>query len=58
MALSRLVRLAAAAWIVRWLLQEFAAYAGRHWRAPGPPPVESAVVPGAMPLPPEEAPNE
>lgn len=58
MALSRLVRLAAVAWVARWLLQELAAYAGRHWRDSGPPPVESPVVPGVMPVPAQDASNE
>jgi hypothetical protein len=56
-AVSRLAKLAAAAWVARWLLQEVAAYAGRHL-APGPPPVESPVPPGAMPVAAEEASNE
>ena len=34
-------------------LVELAAYAGRHWRAAGPPPIESTRAPGHMPGPEE-----
>ena len=51
MRLSRLVKLALAVWLARWAAQELAAYAGRHWQKPGPPPRESARRPGWMPGP-------
>ncbi len=40
MALSRLLKLALLAWLARWAAVELAAYAGRHWRRPGPSPLE------------------
>ncbi|HKI92769.1 MAG TPA: hypothetical protein VJ986_10760 [Gaiellaceae bacterium] len=43
-----LLRLAAAAWIGRWLALELASWLGRR-RPPGPPPVESSRIPGRMP---------
>jgi hypothetical protein len=46
-----LVRLAAALWLLRWAAQELAAYAGRHWQRPGPPPRDSPRRPGWMPGP-------
>jgi len=48
-----LVKIALAAWIVRWVSRELAAYAARHWRAAGPPPIESTRAPGHMPGPEE-----
>jgi hypothetical protein len=47
----RLVKLALAAWLVRWAAIELASYAGRHWRKPGRPPLESPRAPGRMPEP-------
>jgi hypothetical protein len=44
--LSYLVRLALAAWLLRWAARELAAYSGRHWQRPGPPPRESGRRPG------------
>jgi hypothetical protein len=41
----------AAAWVARWAAGELAAYAGRHWREHGPPPIESERAPGWMPRP-------
>jgi hypothetical protein len=38
---KRLLRLALAFLLVRWAAGEVAAYAGRHWRAPGPAPTDS-----------------
>ena len=32
----RLLGLTAALWVARWAAMELAAYAGRHWRKPGP----------------------
>ena len=49
--MKRLVKLAVAAWILRWITGELAAYAGRHWQAHGPAPRDSAVKPGWMPGP-------
>ena len=40
--LSNLVKLALAAWLLRWAARELAAYSGRHWQRPGPPPRASA----------------
>jgi len=44
----RLLRVAAVAWIGRWAALELASWLGRR-RPQGPPPVESARVPGRMP---------
>jgi hypothetical protein len=49
-----LVKLALGFWVLRWAAQELAAYAGRHWQRPGPPPRESARRPGWLPGPSEE----
>ena len=38
-------------WLLRWAAGEVAAYAGRHWREHGPPPIESERAPGWMPPP-------
>jgi hypothetical protein len=38
--LANLVKLGLAVWIVRWAARELAAYSGRHWQRPGPPPRE------------------
>jgi hypothetical protein len=48
---KRLVRLALVLWVVRWVAMELAAYAGRHWRRPGPAPNDSTRQPGRMPGP-------
>ena len=45
------LKLAAGAWVLRWAAMELAAYAGRHWRSPGPPPKDSPRAPGWMPGP-------
>ncbi len=39
--MKRLLRLAVAAWLLRWAAGELAAYAGRHWRRPGPAPIDA-----------------
>ncbi|MFZ1879018.1 MAG: hypothetical protein WAU41_02530 [Gaiellaceae bacterium] len=39
--MRRLLRIALAFLLVRWAAGELAAYAARHWRAPGPPPADS-----------------
>lgn len=51
MSLRRVLRIGLAYWLLRWAAGELAAYAGRHWRAPGPPPIESEHPPGWMPGP-------
>ncbi len=51
MAVRRLLKLALLAWLARWAAGELAGYAGRHWRKPGPPPLESPRAPGHMPGP-------
>ena len=38
-------------WLLHWAARELAAYAGRHWRKHGPPPIESERAPGWMPPP-------
>ena len=58
MALTRLLKLAAAAWVARWALRELASYVGHRWRGDPPPPIESAVRPGLMPIPYQGASNE
>ena len=40
------VKLSLGLWLLRWAAQELAAYAGRHWQRPGPPPRESKRRPG------------
>jgi hypothetical protein len=45
----RLVRAAVAVWLLRWAAIELASYAGRHWRAPGPAPIDSPRAPGHTP---------
>lgn len=52
---KRLVQLAAAAWLLRWLAGEVASYAGRRWLRHGPSPRESPRKPGWMPGPSEAA---
>ena len=49
--MRRLLRLAALAWLARWVAGEIAAYAGRHPPAPGPSPLDSQHPPGWMPGP-------
>ena len=51
LAEKRLVLFLAALWLARWAAGELAAYAGRHWRKHGPPPIESERAPGWMPPP-------
>jgi hypothetical protein len=46
-----LLKLAAGLVVLRWAAGEVAAYAGRHWRAPGPAPLDSPRPPGWMPGP-------
>jgi hypothetical protein len=46
-----LLKLALGLWLARWAAGEVAAYAGRHWRKHGPPPIESERAPGWMPGP-------
>jgi hypothetical protein len=48
-----LLKLALAAWLLRWGVGEVSAYAGRHWQAHGPAPRDSPVRPGWMPTPSE-----
>jgi hypothetical protein len=36
-----LLKLVAGIVVLRWAAGEFAAYAGRHWRAPGPAPIDA-----------------
>ena len=45
----RLLKLALAAWLLRWAAIELASYAGRHWRKPGPAPIDSPRAPGHYP---------
>jgi hypothetical protein len=47
--IANLVKLGVALWLVRWAAEELAAYAGRHWQRPGPPPIESERRPGWVP---------
>jgi hypothetical protein len=55
----RLARIVFALWLLRWGLRVLAARAGGQWLPPGPPPVDSPVQPGVMPLRGrEEGPNE
>lgn len=49
--MKTLLKVALGVWLVRWLAGELAAYAGRHWRKHGPPPIESERAPGWMPPP-------
>ena len=51
MTARRLAYALVAVWLLRWAAGELAAYAGRHWRAHGPPPIESERAPGWMPPP-------
>jgi hypothetical protein len=46
----RLVYLALAFWIGRWLAMELASFAGHRLLPPGPPPKDSPRRPGWMPL--------
>ncbi len=52
---ANLVKLVVGTWLLRWAAQELAAYAGRHWQRPGPPPRDSGRRPGWMPGPSEQA---
>jgi hypothetical protein len=52
---SDLVKLGIGLWLLRWAAQEIAAYSGRHWQQPGPPPRDSARRPGWLPGPSEQA---
>ena len=40
--MRRILWLLLVVWLVRWAAGELAAYAGRHWRRPGPSPFELA----------------
>jgi hypothetical protein len=51
LTLGRLAKIVFAYWILQWAAGELAAYAGRHWRKPGPSPLESEHPPGHMPGP-------
>ena len=51
MTLRRLGCVLVGLWLSRWAAAELAAYAGRHWRKHGPPPIESDRPPGWMPPP-------
>lgn len=46
-----LLKLAAAAWVLRWAATELAAYSGRHWQRRGPAPKDFPRQPGRMPGP-------
>ena len=48
---KRLLLIAAALWVARWIAMEVAAYAGRHWQQRGPAPNDSPRRPGRMPGP-------
>jgi hypothetical protein len=48
---KRLLKLGVAVFVLRWAAGEAASYAGRHWRAPGPAPLDSPRAPGWMPGP-------
>lgn len=48
---KRLVLSTVALWLGRWAAMEVAAFAGRHWRRPGPPAKDSPRPPGWMPGP-------
>jgi hypothetical protein len=45
------LKLAVAAWVIRWAAMELAAYSGRHWQRRGPAPKDSPRAPGHMPGP-------
>jgi hypothetical protein len=47
------VKLGIAVLLLRWAAEELAAYSGRHWQRPGPPPRDSARRPGWLPGPSE-----
>ena len=49
--MKRVLAFLLGAWLLRWAAGEVAAYAGRHWRKHGPPPLESERPPGWMPRP-------
>jgi hypothetical protein len=51
---ASLVKLGVAVWLLRWAAEELAAYSGRHWQQPGPPPREFVRPPGWMPGPSDE----
>ncbi len=46
---SRLLKVSIAVWLLRWAAGELASYAGRHWRKPGPAPIDSPRAPGRGP---------
>jgi hypothetical protein len=48
-----LVKLGFGLLLLRWAAEELAAYSGRHWQRPGPPPRDSARRPGWLPGPSE-----
>jgi hypothetical protein len=49
MRLRRLIQVALAVWVGRWLAMELASYAGHRLLTPGPPPKDSPRKPGWMP---------
>ncbi len=51
---AELVKLGLGVWLLRWAAEELAAYSGRHWQRPGPPPRDSARRPGWLPGPSEQ----
>jgi hypothetical protein len=51
LSVRRVLALAAAAWVARWLALELAAFAGHKLLPPGPPPRQSPRPPGWMPGP-------
>jgi hypothetical protein len=50
---AHLVKLGFGLLLLRWAAEELAAYSGRHWQRPGPPPRDSARRPGWLPGPSE-----
>ena len=50
---ANLVKVGLWLWLLRWAAQELAAYSGRHWQRPGPPPRTSPRRPGWLPGPSE-----
>ena len=49
--MRRLLLAGLAVWILRWAAIQVAAYAGRHWLPPSPPPKDSPRQPGRIPGP-------
>ena len=49
--MKRILLLAAALWVGRWVLLELASLAGRFWLPPSPPANRSPRQPGRMPGP-------